>query len=253
MNIKQYQTNFAFDEPCEYKGLKIYPIKLKEYLFFGFSVECLLIDKNSLPDPRVISMSYLDFILDGADSENNNLEKLYGLFYLCAKTDMEKISVHKDVKGKNFLRIGKVEINASEFEDIKGIIIEQNLIEVPDYTIQKEIRDKIEEGKRITSKGSKMAGLEDQMVAVSIATGIPLEQVYDMSYRKFTKAIERTDMLIHYKIFLQASMSGMVEFKDKSFIKHWLKEIKPDALDGLVEFDSMKRKMNFEDKKNNGG
>ncbi len=97
--------------------------------------------------------------------------------------------------------------------------------------------------------GGKMAPLEDQIVSLSVSSGIPLDEIYKMSYRKFSKALNRMDLLIHYKIFLQSSMSGMVSFKDNSFIKHWLTEIKSDNDSDFIELDAMKKKISFEDKK----
>ena len=69
-----------------------------------------------------------------------------------------------------------------------------------------------------------MAGLEDQIVCVLISTNLKLEDIYNLTIRKFSKIIERLDMKLHYQIYLQASMSGFVEFKDKSFIKHWMSD-----------------------------
>ena len=51
-----------FDEPIPYKELLIYPVTMKDYLEFHLAVSCLLIDKNSIPDVNIISMSYLRFL-----------------------------------------------------------------------------------------------------------------------------------------------------------------------------------------------
>jgi len=249
-NIK-YANNFAFDEPCNYKGLLIYPVKVRQYTIFNYMVDCLLIDKNSIPDAKVISMSYLDFLFSSATPENKNIERLLGLFFICTKTDVEKICPEIDEKNRVVLSIDGIRIQNEDFDAIKEIILEQNLIEVPDYTIQKEIRDKIDEGKRIRGRQSKnkFAGLEDQMVSLSVSSGMTLEQIYEMTYRKFMKSISRMDLLIHYKIYSQASLSGMVEFKDKSFIKHWLNQIEENNSGDMVSMEEMSDKMNFKDKK----
>ena len=243
-------NSFVFDEPYEYMGLKFHPIRLREYQLFINAIDCLLIDKNSIPDAKIISMSYMDYLLLSSNEENNNIEKLFVLLSICLKIDFEEIKIVNE-DGKIFLALSDIKINSDNFDDIKKIILEQNSIDVPDYSIQKEIRDRIEEGKRMSSKaGTKMASFEDQIVSLSVATGIPMEQIYDMTYRKFLKSISRTDLLIHYKIYLQSSLSGMVTFKSTDFIKHWLTQIKGSSdSDGLVDLDAMKDKMNFNDKK----
>jgi len=241
-------NSFVFDEPYVYKTIKIYPIRLRDYFIFNHVVECLLIDKNSIPDVKIISMSYFDFLIDTSSESNRNIEKLGVLLYLVTKAKEDEIKLYKN-KDKNILTISGLEINSNDFEEIKKIILEQNLIEEPDYTIQKEIRDKIEEGKRMRGRSSKMASLEDQMVSLSISTGIELESIYEMTYRKFIKSISRSDLLLHYKLYMQASMSGLVSFKDNSFIKHWLSDTSEKSLDGLVALGDVTNKMNFEDKK----
>ena len=248
---KSYTKNFAFDEPCEYNGIKIYPILLKEYMLFNYLVDCFLIDKNSLPDVKAISMNYLDYLVESHSEQNNNVEKLLTLLHISTKCDMNNIKIGRNEHGHIFILLNDVVINGDDFDEIKAIILEQNLVDVPDYSIQKEIRDKIEEGRRIKNRMNKhkFASLEDQMVSLSMSSGIPLEDIYTMTYRKFMKSITRMDLLLHYKIYLQASMSGMVEFKDKSFIKHWLNEIESNKNDDMVELDAMKSKINFEDKK----
>lgn len=241
---------FAFDDPYDYKGIKIYPIKLRDFFTFSYGVDCLLIDKNSIPNVDIISMSYLDFLINTSSEENKNLDKLAILLYLSLRINPEEVRIYKDEKNNHSLYIGEKVVGSSDFDKIKNIILSQNLIEEPDYTIQKEIRDKIEEGKRIRSKSMKFADLEDQIVSLSISTGLEIEKIYDMTYRKFVKAIGRADLLLHYKIYLAASMSGMVTFKNTSFIKHWLSDQSEKSENGLMDAGDVTKKMNFEDKKN---
>jgi len=72
-----------------------------------------------------------------------------------------------------------------------------------------------------------------------------------MTIRKFLKSIRRMDNLIHYKIYLAASMSGMVEFKDKSFIKHWLSQLDDENKysDVSVDLDEIQDKVSLESAK----
>jgi hypothetical protein len=244
-------NSFIFDEPYEYSGLKFHPVRLRDYLLFINAIDCLLIDKNSIPDAKIISMSYMEYLLLSSNEENGNIEKLFALLSICLKIDFKEIKIIENENKKLILYLSGVEINSDGFENIKRIILEQNSVDVPDYSIQKEIRDRIEEGKRMSSRGgAKMASFEDQIVSLSVASGIPMEQIYDMTCRKFLKSISRMDLLIHYKIYLQSSLSGMITFKDTNFIKHWLTQAKDDKDDnGLLELDAVKDKMNFKDKK----
>ena len=58
---------FPFDEPVPYilnksLSIKIYPISLRNSEFFLSSKDILEIDKNSIPDPKIIQMTYLKFL-----------------------------------------------------------------------------------------------------------------------------------------------------------------------------------------------
>jgi hypothetical protein len=46
-------------------------------------------------------------------------------------------------------------------------------------------------------------------------------------------------------------MSGLVEFKDKSFIKHWLENLeeKDKYKDVALDLEAVQKKINFEDAK----
>lgn len=60
--IKTYQDRyFAFDEPVPFCGLKLYPIKVRNYTEFLTSNACFLLNKND--DPKGISMSHLDYLI----------------------------------------------------------------------------------------------------------------------------------------------------------------------------------------------
>ena len=106
--------------------------------------------------------------------------------------------------------------------------------------------EKAREYKRRLSK-EKPASLEDYIISIAVATGWEMEYIYSMPIRKFQKTISRLDNYIHYKIYLAASMSGMVEFKDKSFIKHWLSNLdtKDKYSDVSVDLDALQNKISL--------
>jgi len=261
MDTTLYTT---YDLPIPYRNIKIYPVTVRDYLFFGVYSECLKLDKNSIPDVKIISMSDLEYIFY-ATQENAEKEP-YLLWFdrllsLCLKDEkgfenLEKSiqRYYNDSKGKPFFKIGEDVYDSHDFVEIKNIIAEQNLVELPDFSISKEVRDSLEAAREYKRRldGSKPASFEDYLIAISVATGWTLDNIYSMSIRKFTKSISRLDNLIHYKIYLAASMSGMVDFKDKSFIKHWLSNIENDDQYGDVtmDLDKVQSKVSLESAKN---
>ena len=91
----------------------------------------------------------------------------------------------------------------------------------------------------------KMCSLEEQMICVLISTPLKLEDIYKLTIRKFEKILQRVDAKLHYQIYLNASMSGMVKFKDESVIQHWMNDLTKDDRysDVKVDMDAMRNKI----------
>jgi hypothetical protein len=260
MDITYYLT---YDLPVQYKNIKLYPVTVKDYLLFNIYSQCLTIDKNSIPDPNIISMTYLEYIFKV--TTENPIDYPYLIWFdrllsMCLKDDnsFEKpeLSIKRykyDEEGKPFFTIGEESYTSDDFEEIRKIIAEQNSIELIDENISKEVRDSLEAAREFKRKqsGGKIASTEDYMIALSIATGFTLDYIHTMTIRKFIKSIRRADNLIHYKIYLASSMSGMVEFKDKSFIIHWLSGLDDEDKysDVSVDLQEVQDKVSFESAK----
>ena len=239
----KYELSYIYDEPIKYKNLIIYPATVKDYIKFYFFSECLTLDKNSISDVKIISMTYLDYLYSVDTVENQYVAFLDALLRLVIRKPNAEIRYGRNQKNKPIFIVDGDEYNSSDFEEIRQIICEYNMVELPDETIQKEIRDNMKKAQELRSKSSgKMASLEDQIVCVMISSNLNLEQIYGLSIRKFSKILERADAKLHYEIYLSASMSGMVEFKDKSFIKHWMSDLTKPKLD-LVPFEKIQDTM----------
>ena len=123
--------NYIYDEPINFKGLEIYPVTIKDYIPFIVSSACLTLDKNSIPDVNVISMSYLEYLYSILNSENNYAVMLDYIFRICLKKSMKKdefeIIYGYDNKRKPFIKIGEIVLFPDDFDEIKKIICEQNI------------------------------------------------------------------------------------------------------------------------------
>jgi len=247
--LKQYDYYLFYDKPIPYKELNIYPAKMDEYLNFHFYVSCLLLDKNSIPNPEVISMTYLRFLYYMSSSTE--------LPYLYMFKELLKMVLHidddslfyfgLDENGKAIFKINGITYDSEDCDKITDIIFMQNCIEHIDDTIQKEVRDAMEkaEAYKIKQNAYKMGTLEDQMICVLISTPLKLDDIYELTIRKFSKILERVDHKLHYEIYLGAQMSGMVKFKDENQIKHWMADLtKSDKYaDVKVDTDAMHQKI----------
>jgi len=260
MDITYYLT---YDSPVPYRNINIFPVTVKDYIYFNSYSQCLQLKKDEIPNPAVITMSELDYIFYATEQDVNSQPYLYWLdrlLAMCIKDDDTFENIEESLKrygydknNKARFTIGKEVYTAKDFEEIKNIISQQNLVELPDKTISKEVRESLEKAMEYKNRlsGTHSGTFEDYIISLSIITGWKLDYIYSMSIRKFVKSIRRIDNLIHYKIYLSASMSGMVEFKDKSFIKHWLVNLDSEDKynDVSMDLDAIKNKVSLESAK----
>ncbi len=247
--VGEYDYYLFYDKPIPYKDLLIYPATMDRYLDFHFYISCLLLDKNSIPDPKVISMTYLQFLYYMASTTE--------LPYLYMFKELLKMVLHidndsdlwfgTDPNGKAIFRIKGVIYDSEDLDKIIDIVFLQNSIEHIDDTIQKEVRDAMEKAKVYKMKQNeyKMCSLEDQMICVLISTALKFDDINKLTIRKFSKILERVDYKLHYEIYLSAEMSGMVKFKDENKIKHWMADLtKSDKYEDVkVDADEMHHKI----------
>lgn len=223
-----YNMFLFTDKPIPYKKLLFYPIKVKDYTEFSWYVECLLLDKNAIPDIKVISMSYLDFLFYLADDGDTvHIQKLLLMFSMVLNIETDRIKLYKR-DGHAYIAIDDEEYDNKDLLEIKKIIFLQNDIDDIDETVQKELRDSFRKAEELRAKlsGMKPGTFEDDILCLMAAMpGLTLNDIYDMPIRKFNRALKRADHKLHYEIYLTASMSGMVTFKDKNAIKHWMSNL----------------------------
>lgn len=259
MDFNPRSVLYTFDKPVSYKKLEIFPVLMSNYYEFSFFASCLLLEKTTDPDPlKTIPMTYLQYLFYKASEENRLVYLLDGLLRLVlGKITDDDFSIEYWVDKKSNLPIFKVDgeiYDSSDFDNLRSLIAEQNSLDLPREEIQKTVRDSLEKARKYRQKISgrdKMASLEDQIIALSIYSGWSLESIYGLSIRKFKKALLRANHMLHQKIYLQAEMSGMVSFKDKSVLTGWLADIEQDDdyEDVTMEIDSLKSKVDFSEAK----
>lgn len=256
MEIDNYLT---YDQPVPYKNLLIHPATMIDYIRFHECVICLLLDKNSVPDLEVISMSYLTYLISVGIAKPRLLAALDGLLRMTisikttndkGETVIERLTDSDDIKvtedNKTLILKGE-KVTSSDFDEIKGIICQQNQIEMIDESISKEVRDLIKQAEdyKMRQNETKMCSLEDQLIAVVISTSLSLEDIYRLTIRKFSKILERVDHTMHYKIYLEGVMTGNLKMKDGSMPKHWLTDLTKDDKHKDTKFDYDEAKTKF--------
>lgn len=255
MDMQQYEKQLTWDEPIQYKEILIYPVSMYNYIDFFMAINCLLIKKNQIPDPKIISKSYLDFLIYLIENSPQLEGQIYSsmlvkILELCLNINLESESIiyKKNDKGKSILVISYKDrsliINKEDFDVIKDIICCQNVPYYDDSYIDPELEKALQEVEEFKSRNSKKkCSLEDQIVCIMISTSYKRDEIKNLTIRKFAKILERVDYKLHYEIYKTASMSGFVEFKGE--IDHWMSDLTPDKFAGkITELNQFKDKIN---------
>lgn len=244
--MMKYEKEFTNDEPVNFKGLMIYPVKMRDYFKYNICSQVLDIDKNSIPDEKVISMSYLDFLIYTISSKAEEgisiSYALYEILKLCLKENEIDIYYGKNEKGKSYIKIKDVEITKKDFDELRYLILHQNVPNYNDEHINPELAKELAKKKELESKGKHSVSLEKQIMSVVIGSSLSLEEVLDLSIRKFFIVMEMIDKKLNYIMYKQASLSGMVEFSNE--IEHYLTEVESNGIDNeVMDFNSFKNKI----------
>ena len=307
MNFINNDISFVYDNPAQYNSLVIYPITIGEMLEFNCYVDCLLVDKNSIGDIKIISMSYLDYILKYTDEKNFYYQKLLALLKMCVKLDigMKSISEEEAVerynsgediiisktenfekdsirvnnlhgiswemslklvktsigrkpfyfreetikivekKGKTFIYLKDSFYSTTDFDKIKKIILDQNDIKQIDEHTSKQVRDELDKREKIANDlrgGTKVCGFEEQMISLSIALGITIEEVKKITIRKFNKYIRRINHKIDYETFTVGYMAAGVDGKKHKYPSHWMADLDSERKYSSILLDESARK-----------
>lgn len=244
---------FYFGKPVPYElkcgaVINIYPVLLENWNDFESSYEILVFNKREIPVPEIIQMSYLQFLLEVLCGESHNEEKLKTILKLCLHIDNVKYCFGKDKK-PNIVWCDNTDtikaiISPKDFDDIKKIILYQNIPKYDDTYISKDIREVINETIKIKDGKVEPLTLEDKMAFLGNEIGFVNKDILKMTYRefdiKFNMAVEKMD----YQINKTAELVGNVKFNKK--IEHPLRKSKKNKLeDFFVDADIMTNKINM--------
>ena len=243
----KHQQEFTNDEPVDFKGLLIYPVKVKDYFKFMMFHSILCIDKNSISDAKIISMSYLDFLIylmtESEESKQNCTYCFYELMKLCTRNNDIKIYTGHDENNKSIIQINDIVFNKKDFNELKDIIIYQNMPNYKDEYINPELKEELEEKERLENKNTHSVSIEKQIASIVIGSSLTFEDVLNLTLRKFYIILEMIDKKLNYQIYKTASMSGMVEFKTE--IQHYLTESDVSELESeVINMDDLSSKLN---------
>lgn len=228
------KSYFYFDLPVPYKlrdkTIHINPIKLIDSEIFLSSADILKVDKDSIPDPKIIQMSYLQFVIEVLFSKESNIQKLINVFLL--SLNIKDLRIKKNELGRPILfdSITGIEITAKQFDDIRRIILYQNIPGFDDEYINPQLKNALDEVKMMKNRNIDIPSVERKIAIITSHCGLSKKEQLNMTYRS------------HELLFNE--ICGEVEFTTTrpialfggkgSEIEHWIYRNKKGKFDGKV-------------------
>lgn len=212
--------NNTWGDPYKYKGVLIHPVQMKYHEKFYQYVNCLLIEKNKIPDVRVIKMSYLRFLFELSHTSKE--------YYICWKYLTKllilvfKHKFHFLFYGeKLFIKVGKRILSEKDFGDIRKIICKQNLVVLNEDLLNPEVQRAINEARNFMAKKEAPATIEENVLSFFAATGYEPEKIKELTIYIFNKTMQRLNLMKSWEIFTYPALkSGEI-----NKIPHWLSHV----------------------------
>lgn len=229
---------FYFDKPVPYKlsdttHVDITPVSVYDSEVFLSSCDILQIDKNALNSVEIIQMSYLDFLLKvmlPTDKSGLLLDKLSNIFRLCLGMKTWKLKVKEKQKLSIVAPDDSFEITGKQFDDIKRIILYQNVPHYDDTYIDPDLKKMMGEVDRLKSQGISTPNLERRMAIITAHCGVNKQTLMQYTMRSLQLLFEECAGEVEFTT-LRPIMLYAGKAKE---LEHWIYKKKKDRLDGYV-------------------
>ena len=223
---------FWFDKPVLYQLKKqndilIYPILVQDSEIFLSCIDLFMIDKNDLPNPEFISMSYLDFIFNvfiaSKDKEMSDKAKMQFLTLLKLCLGWEN-NVELIINKHNKLQLlhENILLNGKDFEDIRKIILYQNFVDYDDSYINPDLRKTINEMNELKFKDIDFPTMERKMAIITAHCGLSKKEQMQMTFRSHSMLFKEVCGEVDYSTFRTAGLISNMFSKKSHPIEDWI-------------------------------
>ena len=225
---------FYFDKPVDYsikdKLIKIYPVAVEDSEVFLSSMNILMVDKNSSPSVEIIQMSYLEFIYKVLFQDRTNIDRFVNILKYCLHINSPYIGFNENDKPYLVDKENDILIGPKDFDNIKRLILYQNLIHYDDEYINPELKAAMSEVDELKNKGIDSPTIERRIAIITAHCGLSKQEQLKMTYRSHSLLFEEVYGEVEYTTLRPIALfSGN---GDK--IDNWIYKKKKDKFDGYI-------------------
>ena len=225
---------FYFDKPVDYqikdKLIKIYPVAVEDSEVFLSSMNILMVDKNSSPSVEIIQMSYLEFIYKILFQDQTNIDRFVNILKYCLHINSPYIGFNENDKPYLVDKENDILIGPKDFDNIKRLILYQNLIHYDDEYINPEAKKAMDELDALRNANIELPSIERKMAIITAHCGISKQEQMNMTYRSHSLLFEEVYGEVEFEttrpIWLYAGKGNEID--------HWIFKKKKDKFDGYM-------------------
>ena len=225
---------FYFDKPVDYqikdKLIKIYPIAVEDSEVFLSSMNILMVDKNSSPSVEIIQMSYLEFIYKFLFQDQTNIDRFVNILKYCLHINSPYIGFDENNKPYLVDKENDILIGSKDFDNIKRLILYQNLIHYDDEYINPELKATMNEIDELRNKGIDSPTIERRIAIITAHCGLSKQEQLKMTYRSHSLLFEEVYGEVEYTTLRPIALFGGNGDK----IDNWIYKKKKDKFDGYI-------------------
>ena len=236
LNIDLYRrAYFYFDKPVDYvindKILYIHPVLVKDSEIFLSSVSILDTDKNSSDSVEIIQMSYLDFIYKVLFQDEINISRFINILRYCLHIENPEIGY--DENQKPFLKDKDtgIVIKSKDFENIRRLILYQNLVHYDDEYINPEAKKAMDELNSLRNANIELPSIERKMAIIMAHCGINKREQMNMTYRSYSLLFEE----VYGEVEFETTRPILLYAGKGNEIEHWIYRKKKSKFDGYFQ------------------
>ena len=229
------ESYFEYDEPVPYKckggnTINIIPVSVKQGAIFQSSVDIIAIDKNAINDAKVISMSYLEFIVGLMAEIPVFVQKFVNILNMCIGMKFPAIKFNDKNKPLVVDEETGTEITHKDFEDIRRIILYQNIPKYDDEYINPDLKKAMEETDKLRNKDIDMPTFERKCAIITAHCGLSKKEQLEMTLRSHIMLFEEVCGEVEFTTVRPVALFGG---KGKE-LEHWIYHKKKGKFDNYI-------------------
>lgn len=273
--VDKYKQELRENREIEYRGLKLYPLKMRDYSTYAGARVAYELLLSSLP-AKLARLSWCsclwemdkEIVLQGGEAlyfpaamrvlalalelqpEGLGKEERYPLRPLYTKDSLTLKHLEIRLPDSHIPAL----ISLQDMNRVREIIAAQNCYDMPDESWNPELLRAQEylRGQRNGGNGLK-PDIEAAVYSVAAGTGRRAGEIWDWPIREFLKTKEALERKYDYQIYTGAEMSGFVKFKHGNPCPSWIYDREaelPGGFMSIAELDAGHKGLLGESKQN---